>query len=382
MARFFRTVTKRFFITTNIVVAAFFLLACANAFLNPEDWWFIALLGLAFPFLLALNVGFLIFWLLFRSKWALVPLLTLVVGYTNIRALVGFNFAAPEFNIEKPDSTIRVLSWNVLSFDEQTRQIKRPSTYRNEMFAFIKKHQPDILCFQEYLEPNHKKFYSNVNDLVKMGYTYYFKVSDYERRNGSFQVGVAIFSKFPIVDSNRTQYPGPRTFRAAESLISTDIIAYGQRIRVFTTHLQSVLLQKKDFRSLEIIKNVEDSMMEASKSLVKKLRIGYMFRGDQVEIARQELDNSPYPEIICGDFNDIPNSYTYFTVRGERKDVFVEKGTGLGRTFVYISPTLRIDYMMTDPAYEVLQYKRFVLPYSDHFPLIADLKLNPGSKKP
>jgi endonuclease/exonuclease/phosphatase family metal-dependent hydrolase len=40
-----------------------------------------------------------------------------------------------------------------------------------------------------------------------------------------------------------------------------------------------------------------------------------------------------------------------------------------------ISPTLRIDYIMADPGFEVIHYKRFVVPYSDHYPIMTDLKL-------
>ncbi len=380
MPRLFRTVTRKFFIVANLVVVALFLAACANPYLQPGKWWPFALLGLAFPFLLVINTTFLLSWILVRSKWGLLSLISLIAGYRNIEALIAFNYYAEPFKVEKADSTIRVLSWNVLSFDEQTRDIKRSTTYRKEMFEFISSQSPDVLCFQEYMEPHTKKFYSNVRDIEKLGYPYHFIVGDYARKNGTFQVGVAIFSKFPIVDSFRMQYPGPRSLRAAESLIHADIQAYGRRVRVYTTHLQSVLFQKKDLRSLEIIKKAEDSMMEASKSVVRKLLRGYQFRGQQALIVARELDASPYPEIICGDFNDIPNSFTYFTVRGDRKDAFVEKGAGIGRTFQNISPTLRIDYIMADKQFDVLQFKRFVIPYSDHFPLIADLKLRPEMK--
>ncbi|MBA4168191.1 MAG: hypothetical protein H0X41_11745, partial [Chitinophagaceae bacterium] len=47
MAYVFRKITKRIFIIINIVAASVFLLACCNSFLNPQQWWFIALLGLA-----------------------------------------------------------------------------------------------------------------------------------------------------------------------------------------------------------------------------------------------------------------------------------------------------------------------------------------------
>jgi endonuclease/exonuclease/phosphatase family metal-dependent hydrolase len=164
--------------------------------------------------------------------------------------------------------------------------------------------------------------------------------------------------------------------RAAESLIYADVNFNGKKVRVFTTHLQSVLFKRKEFQSIEILKNTEEGdKVDASKSLVRKLRTGYRFRADQAEAVRVHADASPYPEVVCGDFNDVPNSYTYFKIRGNRKDAFVEKGWGLGRTFQNISPTLRIDYILTDPALEVVGFKRFLVPYSDHFPQVVDLKI-------
>jgi endonuclease/exonuclease/phosphatase family metal-dependent hydrolase len=103
--------------------------------------------------------------------------------------------------------------------------------------------------------------------------------------------------------------------------------------------------------------------------------MGYTFRGFQADLVRNKLDSCPYPEIICGDFNDVPNSYTYFRIKGNRQDVFVRKGSGLGRSFTAVSPTLRIDYILTDKAFDVLQYNRFLVPWSDHYPIVADLKL-------
>ena len=54
MASKFRIFTKRFFILTNVLVVIFFLLACLAPYLDPQKWWFISILGLAFPFLLVL----------------------------------------------------------------------------------------------------------------------------------------------------------------------------------------------------------------------------------------------------------------------------------------------------------------------------------------
>lgn len=375
MAPVFRKFTKRVFIIITIVVSSLFLLACCNAFLPPQQFWFISLLGLGFPFLLLIILLLLVFWGIFRSRWAFVPLACLLLGYTNIRALIGFNFGKT-YQREKPATALRVLTWNVSWFDEQKRADKHRVTYRKDMLDFIKKMDPDVLCFQEYVEPNTRfRNYNNRKDITSLGYPYSMVATDYMGWKNTWQTGVAIFSKYPIVDSLHARYPGPRSFRAGESLIATDIDYKGQKVRIFTTHLQSFLFKADDYRSLEIIKSASDSMIDASKSIVRKLAQGYRFRGQQVDIVKRFLESSPYPTIICGDFNDIPNSYAYFNIRRNRQDAFVEAGKGIGRTFSNVASTLRIDYIMPDERFEVLQYFRHLLPYSEHYPVIADLSL-------
>jgi endonuclease/exonuclease/phosphatase family metal-dependent hydrolase len=366
-----RTFTKRLFIFINIGIVVLFLLACANSFLHPEKWWFFALLGLSFPFLLLFTLVFMIFWILFRSRWAFLSLASLLFSYSNIRALIGFGSGG--FHAEKDTGSIRILSWNVRWFDEQKRQ-KDQHPSRKQMLEFIKEQQADVLCFQEYFETN-KVTYSNLADIQRLGYPYFYKVIDYGRKGSALEVGVAIFSRYPITDTVRIQFPGPAKLRAAESLIACNINIKGQTIRVFTTHLQSVLFQHEDYRSLRMIKTADDSIVDASKSIVKKLRQGYTSRGKQAEIVREQLDASPYPAIVCGDFNDVPNSYTYFHIKGNFRDAFLEKSNGLGRTFSNISPTLRIDYILANDQFTVKQFRRDVLPYSDHYPIVADLQL-------
>jgi len=94
----------------------------------------------------------------------------------------------------------------------------------------------------------------------------------------------------------------------------------------------------------------------------------------QADIIDQVRNNSPYPVVITGDLNDVPNSYTYFKVRGSLKDAFLEKGYGIGRTFRSLSPTLRIDYIFTDPRFSVAQFKREKKNYSDHYMIVADIR--------
>ena len=78
----------------------------------------------------------------------------------------------------------------------------------------------------------------------------------------------------------------------------------------------------------------------------KNLKTPWVCSGYQADTVRKQLDASPYPLVICGDFNDVPNSYTYFHIRGKLQDAFIAKCFGIGRTYMHISPTLRIDYIL------------------------------------
>mgnify|MGYP003949570147 CR=1 FL=1 len=85
------------------------------------------------------------------------------------------------------------------------------------------------------------------------------------------------------------------------------------------------------------------------------------------------MNKSPHPVVFCGDVDDVPNSYVYFKIKGNLQDAFLKKGLGLGRTFQFFSPTLRIDYIMADKRLKVEQFTRLGYPYSDHYPQVMDV---------
>jgi endonuclease/exonuclease/phosphatase family metal-dependent hydrolase len=84
--------------------------------------------------------------------------------------------------------------------------------------------------------------------------------------------------------------------------------------------------------------------------------------------------------IVCGDFNDVPNSYAYQTIGENLQNVFAKKGVGIGRTFSFISPTLRIDNIFVADKIEVLQYQRIPKFLSDHYPIMADIAVTVSTK--
>lgn len=373
----FRKFTKAITLISNIVVVLLFLLACSNAWLHGGKWIFISLLGLIFPLLLLLVFGFMIFWLFFHSRrYALISLVALILGWQSIHALFAFDIHK-RFITEKSSNALRVLTWNVHGWDEFITRKFGASGHRPKMMEYIKQQNADIICLQEFFEPKKMKGASSNISLIsqQLNYPYYYFSHDYQRPDGLYEFGSIIFSRFPITDSFKFKFTGNLPSRSTESLLAADISINGKTIRIYTTHLQSVLFHNKDFRNVEIIKNVDDSVLEASKSVIKKLRTAYALRRIQSDLVREQIDQSPYPMIICGDFNDVPNSYTYFHILGSRQDAFIEKGFGIGRTYVNISPTLRIDYIMAHQEFHVLQCSKFPLPYSDHHPVIADFQI-------
>jgi endonuclease/exonuclease/phosphatase family metal-dependent hydrolase len=98
-------------------------------------------------------------------------------------------------------------------------------------------------------------------------------------------------------------------------------------------------------------------------------------RGEQARIVRDALDKSPYPSLICGDFNDVPNNFTYFHIRKDWQDVFLATSLGIGRTYLALAPTLRIDYILPDNHFNIHQFDMVDEDLSDHLMLVADLSL-------
>jgi endonuclease/exonuclease/phosphatase family metal-dependent hydrolase len=379
MARFVRRFTKKIFILVTLLAVAVFLLACCNAFLNPGRFWYIAVLGVGFPFLTLVLVFFIFFWWVFRSRWALLPLAALVMGWPQVSAFFAIH-PFSSFLEQKPQNAFRVMQWNVSSLGQMNRKPLR-DVYRKKILEFVEQMNPDVLCMEEFMESNNpRELEQNIPYISgKLHYPYYYFARDHRGSYGLYDQGVAIFSRFPITDTLRLRYGTSDSRYHGESLIHTDIEVGGQRIRIFATHLQSLQFKGDDYAVLHTIAKGENEALNRSKGVLKKFRWGYFWRGQQAEIVRRELDDSPYPEMLCGDFNDVPNSYTYFRVRGDRNDAFIKKGFGIGRSFYSLSPTLRIDYILANKKLKVLQFKKTKLPYSDHYPLVADFAL-PGKE--
>lgn len=300
-----------------------------------------------------------------RSKWFFLTLTALLLSWQQITALFSFHIKN-NFDPLNPDSTLRVLTWNVSSWTENNFSPGRIEStgLRNLMMDAIQEQNADVLCFQEYFESYAPELYpSNIAVLKKMGFNYYYFTPVVKIYSGKIQSGLCIFSKYPIQDTSFHKIGRGNS----EGLSMADIQYKGKTIRIFNTHLESPRLRKQEYNPFE-----EEN---GTRTVLGKIKRAYSLRSQQADSLREFINNSNYPVIVCGDFNDVPNSYSYFKVKGNLQDAFLKKGVGIGRTFQFISPTLRIDYMFADKRIKIDQFTRLDYKYSDHYAQMMDVSL-------
>lgn len=355
-----------FLLIPYIGLLLFYFLACLVPFLTPGKFWFIAVLGLGFPFLLLFVLFSLLIFAIKRSKWFFLSLAALLISWQQLSVLFGTGFSN-EFNEQKKEPILRMLSWNVSRWTESENSMKEKqgNSYRQQMLDAIQKENPEVLCLQEFFQCYAPEYFpDNIGPLERMGYKYHYFAPASKIVNDLFQTGLAIFSKYPIVDSAHF-----KTIEGghSEGFIYADIKFQNKTIRLFNTHLESIGMNRQDYGNV--------GHTETVKSIFGKLKRSYYLRSEQTSQLRQEMDRSPYPVIFCGDVDDVPNSYCYFKVRGNMQDAFLKKGFGLGRTFQFVSPTLRIDYMMADKRFKIDQFIKLNYKYSDHYAQMMDVSL-------
>ena len=57
-------------------------------------------------------------------------------------------------------------------------------------------------------------------------------------------------------------------------------------------------------------------------------------------------------------------------------DAFAKAGSGTGRTFVFDFLPLRIDFILSDPIFKVLDFENYDIALSDHYPIMAELAID------
>lgn len=351
----------------NHIFAVALLISYLAPHVSPENFWFIAFFGLAYPVILIINLIFVIYWAGQLKKRAAYSLVIIIAGWTQ---LVGY--AQISFNKipDKSKKTIKVMSYNVKVFDlyNWTHNIET----RSKMFELISDESPDILCFQEFFSRDSSKL-DNLDSIIKFQKAKFVHVEYTTTVKRIHHWGIATFSSYPIIRKGRIDFG----YKSNNICIYTDIKMGNDTIRIYNMHLQSIGFHADDYKYAEDLqKDLENEDVEHSKSIFKRLKRAFVKRSQQADLIEQSIASSPYSVIVCGDFNDTPASYAYNTISKNLMDSFIESGSGFGRSYVGVFPSFRIDYILHSKTFTAYNYRTIREELSDHFPVCCYLVKN------
>lgn len=349
---------RRFVFSFNIIAAILLGGAYLSTYISPEEAWMFSLLGLAYPFILLLNIFFALFWLFQFKLNALLSIGMIVIGISFFNQTFQFK-GDNEKNVED----IKVVSYNAGLFG-----YFQAKWHAGELMQTMRELKPDILCVQEFLniKNGNESTFDSFKKLCKFKYAYFQKLEDGRKRG---EYGMALFSNYRIKKVELVHFDG----LTGNMCFYADVLIDTVVNRIYNVHLQSFKFKKQDYKFIEKLPTDNDEKIKQSKGLLKRMESAYLKRAEQVDKIREHISQSPVPHFVIGDFNDPPVSYSYANLSKGTYDAFIESGAGMGKTYIGIMPNFRIDYILFPKQYACTFYKTYKLS-SDHSLVSAGLK--------
>ncbi|MBL7883146.1 MAG: hypothetical protein JNL69_03700, partial [Bacteroidia bacterium] len=237
--------TNRFAMFFNHIVVILLLLSYTAPFINPETFWPIAFLGLAYPLLVIANIAFVFYWGIQLKKRGFYSLLIILFGWMQLQAFFQFSFKKTP---DKSKAVLTVMSYNVKVFDlyNWTNNLNT----RAKIFELIDDETPEVMCFQEFFSRD-SSVYNNMDSLLKFKNAKYVHVDySYNDKRYKQHFGIATFSKYPIVNKGKVNFG----YTGNNVCIYSDIVFNKDTIRVYNMHLQSIAFTKDDYKYAEDLK--------------------------------------------------------------------------------------------------------------------------------
>ena len=336
---------EKFIFFLNWVAAIILLFSYLLPFIPPSTFALLSVFSLAVPFLIIINFIFLLFWLLRLKKQMLLSLVVLILGFNHLTSI--YEISSSEDPVAGVDK-LKVLSYNVKQFNRY--EWADDKLIPQKIAGFIANQDPDVVSIQEYFLGEKKVAGKFPHEYINI-------------KEKSSEFGLAILSKFPIVNSGSLDFPT----KSNNNAIFADIVKEDDTIRVINVHLQS-FSEKPNFENLE---------KQHSKKVFLGMGQTFVRQERQMELVLDLIKKTPYPVLLMGDFNNTSYSYVYRELTSEGLyDAYKEAGNGLGQTFNFRFFPLRIDFIMAPESMEVLSFKNFKVPYSDHYPITATFRIN------
>ena len=361
-----RRLANRFVFLINILLAGLLLLSQLLSSVSPKVFWPAELFALSYPLFLLLNILFVIYWIILQDKRGFLSFLIVLAGFQQLQSFYQLRFLKAQ---KTQESVFTVMTYNVRLFDlyNWTGNLKT----RSKILYQLRTESPDIVCFQEFYNSDRGDF-KNTDTLLKIlpGYKAHVEYGITLRKVDHW--GLATFTRYPILKRGKLIYEKGKTNFG----LYTDVKIDDDTVRIYNIHLQSNHFKEKDYRFIEAPDSgSNEEIMTASRSILKRLKEGAVKRAQQVNEIRTHISSSPYPVILCGDFNDPPFTYAYKKLSEDLNDSFITKGKGTGATYIGKIPFFRIDYILYDDHVDCISHEVINSKWSDHFPVLASFKV-------
>lgn len=323
-------ILRFFLVLMHLFVIVLLFGTLLNDYVLPKTFPWFNLLSLAFPVLMIINIMLCILWIILGKKRAVFFILTSLLLFNPVQRWVNYTSKITE----KPN--LKIVTMN----------IKSGIMGREKIYDYLKATNADIIFGQEYGSE--------------------FEVPGYEYRIDKYEI-VAINSKYEILKQEKLATSGNG------NAFYADIKVNGKVIRIINVYLNPYSFDKAKVKPAEELEENKVKMMYVLRRLIPTFKI----HQDEITDIRTAIDNSPYPVILAGDFNSVPNSYEYYTLGKGLTDAFVKSGRGSSTSFHDYKFPIRIDYIFSSKGVEPISYRvdRNVK-LSDHFPVIAEFKID------
>jgi endonuclease/exonuclease/phosphatase family metal-dependent hydrolase len=349
--------------TFHIAVGLCLLLSLLTPYINPAKFPLLPFLGLGFPVLILLNIVFCILWFFKNRTWFLCSLILFGLSLPYQIKIFSFNVLPTDIPKES-DSRIKLMSYNVRLFDLYNPSMKNAKSTRNGIFKYFRDEEPDILCIQEYYEQKKPSSFITIDSIVEIMDDPQIHIKGIQIPRNRQTFGLATFSKLPVVNKGYIKHQGANK-NNNNYCIYIDVTREKDTLRIYNVHLQSIKLETN-----YATKNTKDDGTENTQSTIKtayrKLKKAFAIRAEQSKTVSQHIKKSPYPTIVCGDFNDTPISYTYHIFENELIDAFRNTSSGFGSTYIGLLPAGRIDYIFHSKELNSTSFKIQKEKLSDH----------------